>query len=147
MLELNSRLPVFSLPAQDDKTYTDDDFKGSKLVLYFYPKANTPGWTSEAVSFRDSQEALEELGVKIVGVSKDSINSQKKFADKNNLTFPLLADTEAELCEKFGVLNLIGIIKRSTFIFDEDGILIKKYEKVKNPGQHGEEVLEFLKQS
>jgi len=146
MIELNSKLPEFSLPAQDDKVYTHDDFKGSKLVLYFYPKANTPGWTNEAISFRDSQEALEELGVKIVGVSKDSIKSQKKFADKNNLNFPLLADTEGELCNEFGVLNLVGMIKRSTFIFDEEGILIKKYEKVKNAGQHGGEVLEFLKE-
>ena len=145
MLDLNSKLPEFSLPAQDGKTYTDKNFKGSKLVLYFYPKANTPGWTNEAVSFRDSQKALEELNVEIVGVSKDSIKSQKKFADKNNLTFPLLSDTEGDLGNKFGVLNLVGIIKRSTFIFDEEGILIKKYEKVKNPGEHGGEVLEFIK--
>lgn len=144
MLELNSKLPEFSLPAQDDKTYTHEDFKGSKLVLYFYPKANTPGWTNEAISFRDSQKALDELNVKVVGVSKDSIKSQKKFADKNSLNFPLLADTEGELCNEFGVLNLIGIIKRSTFIFDEEGILINKYEKVKKPGQHGEEVLDLL---
>lgn len=144
MLQAGDRAPDFSLPAQDGKTYSLEDFVDHTLILFFYIKDNTPGWTSEAVSFRDNLETLEGFGARVAGVSKDSLKSHKKFAEKYDLNYPLLADTEGELCRKFDVLNMVGIVKRSTFIIEE-GEIIKVFPKVK-VAEHLQEIIEFFQE-
>ena len=144
MLKAGDKAPEFSLPAQDGKTYSLEDFADHTLIMFFYIKDNTPGWTSEAVSFRDNLETLEGFGARVVGVSKDSLESHKKFAEKYDLGYPLLADTEGELCKKFDVLNIAGIVKRSTFII-EKGEIIKVFPKVK-VAEHLEEIIEFFQE-
>jgi peroxiredoxin Q/BCP len=127
------------------------NYKGKKLILYFYPKDNTPGCTNEAVAFEYERSKFEELGYTIVGVSPDSPESHAKFKDKYALGFTLLSDEEKKLCEMYGVWvskrmygkSYMGV-QRSTFIYDEHGTLAKVYPKVK-PADHPVELLEEIK--
>lgn len=127
------------------------DFEGKILVLYFYPKDNTSGCTTEAEGFRDLYEEFKKLGAEIVGISKDTVKSHIKFKEKLNLPFELLADPEREVHKEFDVLkagkmygkDVIRTI-RSTFIFDKEGKLVKEFRDVKAK-THPEEVLEYLK--
>lgn len=113
------------------------DFPGKKFIIYFYPKDSTPGCTAEACSLRDGFKALEDLGYQVIGVSKDSVASHKKFETKNSLPFPLIADTELKLCyladvwqkKKMAGREYFGIV-RTTFITDENGVVTDKIEKV-----------------
>ena len=113
------------------------DFPGKKFIIYFYPKDNTPGCTAEAVSFRDNYETFLQMGYQVIGVSKDSEASHKKFAEKQNLPFPLVADTDTTLCQLAGVWQkkkmagkeYMGIV-RTTFVCDNDGTVTDKVEKV-----------------
>jgi len=124
---------------------------GKYLVLYFYPKDQTPGCTVEACSFRDANQELKELGAEVIGVSKDSIDSHQKFTEKHQLNFPLWSDPDHQLLEAFGAWGqknrfgklYMGII-RSTFIIDPTGKIIKSWEKV-DVKNHSQKVLEFLK--
>lgn len=124
---------------------------GNYVVLYFYPKDNTPGCTQEACSFRDFNAEIAKLEVKIIGISKDSHASHQKFSEKHQLNYPLWSDPDHRLLEAFGAWGekklmgklFMGII-RSTFVIDPQGIVVKTWEKVK-PENHAEEVLEFLK--
>lgn len=114
------------------------DFPGKKFIIYFYPKDNTPGCTAEAVSFRDNYATLLQMGYQVVGVSKDSEESHRKFAEKQDLPFPLVADTDATLCQAAGVWRMkkmagreyMGIV-RTTFVCDNDGTVTDVIEKVK----------------
>jgi len=123
---------------------------GKYVVLYFYPKDNTPGCTQEACNFRDANSELKKLGVTVIGVSKDSPESHKKFKEQHNLTFPLWSDPDHSLLSAFGAWGekkmfgkiYMGII-RSTFIIDPKGTIIKTWEKV-SPKNHDQEVLEFM---
>jgi thioredoxin-dependent peroxiredoxin len=125
---------------------------GKYVVLYFYPRDNTPGCTAEACDFRDANSELQKMGVQVIGVSKDSLKSHEKFSNKHNLNFPLWSDPDHKLLEEFGAWGqknrfgkiYMGII-RSTFIINPKGEIIKSWEKVKVK-THTQEVLDFLKE-
>lgn len=148
MLTEGQAFPDFSLSDQDGNTITQEDLKGSKSVIYFYPKDDTPGCTTEACGFRDRMQ--EVPGARVLGVSPDSAKSHRKFADKFGLKFTLLADTEHSLCEACGVWvekSMYGKtymgVERTTFLLDENGLITKVFAKVKPQG-HAEEVLAAL---
>lgn len=137
-MDIGDRLPETLGTDADGNVLTLENFRGKKLILYFYPKDNTSGCTAEACSFRDCWEEIKSLGYEIVGVSKDSSASHKKFAGKYSLPFPLIADTEHRLAEECGVWQLkkmagreyYGIV-RTTFIADENGFVTDVIRKVK----------------
>ena len=142
--------PDFSLQDQDEKKHSLADYQGRKVLLYFYPKDNTPGCTTEAQQFRDRLNELAAYGVQVLGVSRDSVKSHRRFADKQELNFPLLADTEEEVVKAYGVLRekmmfgktALGI-SRESFLIDEQGTIEKHYAKVK-PKEHVDEILADL---
>jgi thioredoxin-dependent peroxiredoxin len=143
----------FTLEATNGETVTLSDFKGKNVVLFFYPKDQTPGCTREACDFRDAYQEFSDLNTVILGISKDSIASHQKFIEKQNLPFLLLSDPEGEVCEKYGVIkdkNMFGRkykgIERSTFVIDKDGKIAKAYRKVK-VADHVQEVLQFVKEN
>ncbi len=150
-VELNKKVTNFSVAATGDKTISLTDFKGSNLVLYFYPKDSTPGCTREGQDFRDSHAKFRRAKTYILGVSRDSINSHGRFKDKQQFPFDLLADTDETLCKQFDVIkekNMYGKkvlgIERSTFLIDGKGKLRQEWRKVKVDG-HVEEVLQAAK--
>lgn len=138
MLTVGDKLPEFESVNQDGEPVKSTDFSGKKLVVFFYPKANTPGCTAEACDLNDNISILKKEGYQIVGVSADSVVAQKKFHDKFGFQYPLIADESKEILEKFGVWQLkkfmgrefMGIV-RTTFIFDETGVCTRVIEKVK----------------
>ncbi|MFZ4506829.1 MAG: thioredoxin-dependent thiol peroxidase [Fimbriimonas sp.] len=148
MIEEGSPFPEFSLLDQDGNTVASADLKGSKTIIYFYPKDDTPGCTTEACEFRDSLPKFE--GAKVFGVSPDSPKAHRKFIDKYGLTFSLLADTEQALSNVAGVWvekSMYGKkymgVERTTFLLDEEGVVTKVWRKVKPQG-HAAEVLAAL---
>ncbi|MEM1173236.1 MAG: peroxiredoxin [Pseudomonadota bacterium] len=141
---VNDAAPSFELPDQTGKVHTLEDYRGQWVVLYFYPKNNTPGCTTEACEFRDNIFAFKRMNAQIIGVSLDDVDSHKEFAEEYDLPFPLLADTEGQLSEAYDVLGFMGqMAKRQTFIINPDGKIAKHYEKVR-PDVHSEEVLADL---
>ncbi|MBA3700526.1 MAG: thioredoxin-dependent thiol peroxidase [Planctomycetes bacterium] len=146
-----AKIPAFSLPASDGKTWSLKDLTGKTFVLYFYPKDATPGCTVEACDFRDHQQDFSKAGVPVIGVSPDPLTSHAKFIAKQKLNFILLADERHELAEKLGVWGeksmygktFMGII-RSTFLVAADGTIAQEWRKVKVDG-HVAEVLEAAK--
>lgn len=148
MLEIGNRMPDFSAADQNGNIVKSADLIGKKTVVYFYPKANTPGCTAEACSLRDNYERFLALGYNVIGISKDNVKAQKNFSDKYALPFPLLADTDALIIKAFGAWGekkLYGKtyegILRKTFIFNENGILEEIIDKV-NTKNHAEQILE-----
>ncbi len=142
-----SPAPDFRLMDQAGEWHTLEDYRGKWVALYFYPKADTPGCTTEACNFRDNIFAFREMGAEIVGVSLDDVEDQKAFAEKYSLPFTLLADTEGETAEAYGVLRNFGVMKlasRQSFLIDPEGRIAKHYEKV-DPDTHSEEVMADLK--
>ena len=141
-------MPEFEVMDQDGKMVKSEDLIGKKTIIYFYPKDNTSGCTAEACSLRDNYQALQAKGYNVVGVSKDSIASHKKFADKYELPFTLLADTSTQLLQTFGAWGekslygkkYMGTL-RMTFIFDEEGILTEIIEKV-DTKNHAAQILD-----
>ncbi len=137
-LKPGDKAPNFKGKDQDGNIISLDDFKGHKLVLYFYPKDSTPGCTSQACNLRDNYDLLLEKGYKVVGVSADSEKSHKKFIEKHNLPFPLIADTEKEILKAFDVWGpkkfmgreFLGI-NRTTFVIDEEGVISEVISKIK----------------
>lgn len=151
MIEINSIVPNFSLIGSDKKEHSLSDYKGKKIILYFYPRDNTPGCSTEACDFRDNNSIIEDMNAIVIGVSRDSLKSHDKFIEKFNLPFLLLSDEDETLCNLFGVIkekNMYGKkvmgIERSTFIINEDGVLVKEDRKVKVKG-HIDTILEDLK--
>ena len=151
MIEINSIVPEVSLMGSDKKEHSLSEYKGKKIVLYFYPRDNTPGCSTEACDFRDNNSIIEDMNAIVIGVSRDSLKSHDKFIEKFNLPFLLLSDEDETLCNLFGVIkekNMYGKkvmgIERSTFIINEDGVLVKEYRKVKVKG-HIDTILEDLK--
>ena len=149
-LTIGAKAPVFSAPDQSGKTVSLSDFAGKKVVLYFYPKDDTPGCTVEACSFRDDHSAFKKKGAVIIGVSPDSEKSHTKFIEKFLLPFTLLADTDHKIAEAYGVWvekSMYGKkymgVERSTFVIDEQGKLNAIYRKVK-PAEHTADVLAGL---
>ena len=151
MLSVGDKAPAFSLNDADGNKVKLSDFKGKKVVLYFYPKDLTPGCTIEACAFRDDIGAYKKLGAVVLGVSADTEKLHQKFREKHDLNFPLLADVNRELSEKYGAWQEKSMygkkywgIARITYIIDENGKIAKVWPKVKASG-HSQEVIEALK--
>jgi len=151
-LKIGDKAPEVSLNDQNGELHNLSDYRGRKVVLYFYPKDDTPGCTKEACNFRDNIARFTTAGVEVIGVSVDSEKSHAKFANKYELPFILLADTEKKVVEDYGVWgekNFMGRkylgTTRSTFLIDEEGVIFKIYKKVK-PSEHAQEILELLGQ-
>ena len=138
MLKVGDQLPEFESVNQDGETVNSKDLLGKKLIVFFYPKANTPGCTAEACDLNDNIALLKKEGYQILGISADSVPAQKKFHEKFGFAYPLIADESKDILEKFGVWQLkkfmgrefMGIV-RTTFIFDEQGICTRVINKVK----------------
>jgi len=151
MVSIDKKVANFSLPATGDKEISLKDLKGKRLVLYFYPKDNTPGCTLEGQTFRDFHEEFRSAGTEILGVSRDSVKMHENFKTKQEFTFDLLSDADEALCKQFDVIHeknmygrkVMGVV-RSTFLIDEEGILRREWRKVRVKG-HVEEVLEAVK--
>ncbi len=146
MLKINQKAPDFNLPDQSGEMHNLKMYKGKKVLLYFYPKDDTPGCTTEACSFRDNLKDLSSLGLVVLGVSKDSVASHAKFAKKYDLNFPILSDETGEVIESYGAWGkkkfmgreYLGILRMS-FLIDQDGKIEKIYDEVK-PEKHVGEV-------
>ena len=141
----------FSLPSTGGGTFKLSDQRGKKLVVYFYPKDNTPGCTVEGADFRDRHKEFAKAGASVVGVSRDSLKSHEGFKAKMKFPFELLSDAEEKLCAQFGVIKMKNMygkkvrgIERSTFVIDGEGKLAREWRGVKVP-RHAEEVLNFVK--
>ena len=153
MLEPNTKAPDFTLPNQNGEMVSLSDFLGKKVILYFYPKDNTPGCTRQACAFAAANAELEEAGAIVIGISKDSVASHQKFVQKQNLPFILLSDPELQAIEAYGVWQekklygkvSMGVV-RTTYLIDEQGMIEKVMPKVK-PDTNASEILEYLKQS
>ncbi len=150
-VEEGAKAPAFSLPSYDGKKVKLADFKGKIVVVYFYPKDDTPGCTKEACAFRDAEKELQKRGVIVLGISPDSVASHIKFRDKFELNFPLLADEDHSVAEKYGAWrekNMYGKksmgVQRSTFLIGSDGKVAKVWKKVSVDG-HAEAVLEAVR--
>jgi len=141
MLEQGNSLPKFEVQNHEGQTIKSSDIRDA--IIYFYPKAGTPGCTKEACNFRDSIKGLEKAGMKVYGVSTDSVKSQKNFHEKQDLNFELLADKDKNLTESFGVKSRLGVSKRITFVIQE-GKVEKVFDEV-SPSDHMEEVLDYVK--
>jgi peroxiredoxin Q/BCP len=150
MVKEGSKAPTFKLKNQNGETVSLGDYQGKRVVLYFYPKDDTSGCTKEACSFRDVFPKFGKLNAEILGVSADSVESHKKFAQKYKLPFTLLSDESKKMIEKYGVWKEKSMygrkymgIERTTFIIDDNGIIKKIFPKVKVT-EHDKEVLEVL---
>ena len=150
-LNPGDKAPHFSLPASTDETISLLGTAGRKVVLYFYPKDDTPGCVKEACSFRDANAELRAAGVEVLGISADSLKSHRRFVDKYRLNFPLLSDEEKTVSTAYGAWGektawgktTVGM-KRMTFLIDEEGVIRKVWPKVRPEG-HAEEVLKAVK--
>ena len=139
--------PGFRLQDQNGDWHALEDYRGTWLTVYFYPKDDTPGCTTEACNFRDNIYAFKGIGAEVVGVSVDTVDSHKDFSDKYKLPFVILADEKGATADAYGVLRdwkLIQIASRQSFIIDPDGVIARHYEKV-DPDTHTDEVLADLK--
>jgi len=148
MLKEGDKAPDFNSKDQDGNPVKLSDFKGQKVVLYFYPKDDTPGCTKEACSFRDADDVYQKKGIKVLGVSTDDEKSHQKFISKFQLPFDLLADTDKSIVESYGVWGEKSMYgkkymgtNRKTFLIDENGKIAKIFDKV-NVAEHADEVLE-----
>ena len=150
-LQVGDTAPDFTLKSDNNTDITLSDFKGQSVILFFYPRDNTPGCTKEACSVNDSFSNLKKAGVKVFGVSPDTVAKHVKFSDKFGFKYPLLADTEKEVINKYGIWGekkfmgkkFMGV-HRTTFIIDAEGTISHIIEKVKT-STHGEDLLELLK--
>ena len=144
-------VPDFTLPATGGVVFKLSATRGKSLVIYFYPKDNTPGCTAESQQFRDLYRDFQKAGCEVVGISRDSIKSHENFKSKFSLPFALLADTEETVCEQFSVIKLKNMygkqvrgIERSTFVLDKNGVLRHEWRGIKADG-HAQEVLQFVR--
>lgn len=151
-LKVGSTAPAINLPDQDGKQQKLSDYKGRYVLIYFYPKDDTPGCTKEACGLRDSFPNFKKLNAKVLGISADSVAKHKKFVDKYELPFTLLADEDKEVCEKYGVWSqksmygkLFFGINRTSFLVDPKGKIVRIYQKVK-PVEHAAQVLSDLEE-
>jgi thioredoxin-dependent peroxiredoxin len=150
-MEVHEKVADFALQTDEDKTVHLSDYAGTPVVLFFYPRADTPGCTIEACGFRDVFKKIQKTGAVVLGISRDTVKAQAKFKAKYDLPYTLLADVDEKVCKQFDVLkdkNMYGKkvkgIERTTFLIGPDQTLLKVFPKVKPEG-HAEEVLETLK--
>jgi len=150
-MEVNDKAPDFNTTDENGKEVALKDYRGKMVVLFFYPKANTPGCTIEACGFRDAYKLIQKMGTVVLGISGDTSGAQKKFQDKYSLPFTLLADADKKIAKSFGVIkdkNMYGkIVKgiaRTTFVIGPEGKIEHIFRSVKPEG-HAEEVLDYLK--
>ena len=151
MLEAGMKAPDFTLLDKEGKKVSLKDFAGKKVVVYFYPKDSTPGCTKQACAFRDAYSDYEQLGVPVIGISKDSVRSHMNFATKQDLPFILLSDPELKAIQAYDVWQekklygkvSMGVV-RTTYLIGEDGVIEKVYNKVK-PAENAREILDHLK--
>lgn len=152
-IAIGQKVPDFTLPSSSGQEVSLRDYLGRKVILYFYPKNMTPACTQEACEFRDAHDQITALGAVVLGISPDPVASHVKFTEKNSLPFPLLSDVDHKVSEMFGVWQLkklygkefMGIV-RSTFLIDEQGILVEEWRKVRVKG-HVEKTLAELSES
>ncbi len=152
MIQEGMKAPEFTLCNKEGEPVSLSDFKGKKVVLYFYPRDNTPGCSRQACAFKDAYQGFLDEGIVVIGVSKDSVASHQKFAEKYGLPFILLSDPERQAIEAYGVWQekkmygkvSFGVV-RSTFVIDENGTVIKVFPKAK-PDTNAAEILAFLKE-
>ena len=150
MLEIGTAAPSFSLPDQNGQMHTLEEYRGKKVILYFYPKDNTPGCTKQACGFGELYPQFTEKGAVVVGISKDSVASHKKFEEKYSLPFTLLSDPELQAIQAYDVWKektlygkkSMGVV-RTTYLIDEDGIIVRAMDKVK-AAQNPAQMLEIL---
>ncbi|MBQ6488651.1 MAG: thioredoxin-dependent thiol peroxidase [Solobacterium sp.] len=150
MLEVGTKAPEFTLPDQNGVQHSLEEYRGRKVILYFYPKDNTAGCTKEACSFADRYPQITEKGAVVLGISKDPVSSHKKFEEKYSLPFTLLSDPDAEVIRAYDVWKEKSMygrkymgIERSTYLIDENGFIQKAYQKVK-PADHAENILQDI---
>lgn len=143
---VGGQAPNFTLPSSTGEPVSLSSFKGREVVLFFYPRDETPGCTAEACSFRDSYEAFKEAGAEVIGISSDSQSSHQRFAGRLKLPFPLLSDAKGEVRARYGVARTLGILPgRVTYLIDRDGIIRHIFSSQFQPGRHASEMLEKLK--
>ena len=151
-MQVGDKVENFTLQNQDGKEVSLTDFKGKPVVLFFYPRADTPGCTIESCGFRDAFEKFQKAGITVLGISRDTVKAQKKFAEKYNIQYPLLADADEMLIKRFDLLRNktmygkpVTGVARTTFLVGPDRKLLHVFENVKPEG-HAEEVLDLLKE-
>ena len=145
-LSIGDKAPQFEAKTYEGKPLRLDDFSTKKLVvLYFYPRDNTPGCTKEACSMRDGMDGLNELGIQVLGVSTDSVKSHETFRDKYGLNFPLLSDKSKEIVKSYGVQSAFGTASRKSFLIDKDGVIRHIWNKIKT-SDHANEVIDKVKE-
>jgi len=152
-LKVGAKAPVFKLPGDGNTTISLTDYKGRKIVVYFYPKDDTSGCTKEACDFNNNLKKLEKLETAVIGISKDSVKKHDKFKEKYGLTFPLASDEDGAVCEKYGVWvekSMYGRkymgIERATFLIDEEGKIEQIWRKVSVTG-HVDDIMKAIKES
>lgn len=150
MLEVGTKAPAFSLPDQNGQMHSLEEYRGKKVILYFYPRDNTPGCTKQACGYSQLYPQFQEKGAVVIGISKDTVASHKRFEEKQGLTFTILSDPELKVIQAYGVWKekknygkvSMGVV-RTTYLIDEDGVIIKANDKVKaadDPAKMLEEV-------
>lgn len=152
LIEPGKKALAFSLRDQNGTTHALKDYRGAPLVLYFYPKDATSGCTRQACQFRDALSEFEQLGCAVLGVSPQDVKSKAKFAEKESLTFPILADNDAKVCDKYGVWQeksmygntYMGVV-RTTYLIGPDGTVVERWDKVRVPG-HAKNILEAVRE-
>jgi thioredoxin-dependent peroxiredoxin len=137
--------PEFKLQDQNGKSHQLKNYRGKWVALYFYPKDQTPGCTTQACEFRDNIFAFREANAQVLGISVDDVESHKKFSEKHGLPFPLLADANKEVVKTYGVLSFTGFAKRETFVIDPQGVIVKRYI-VGDPKGHSQTVLKDIQE-
>ncbi|QUO32563.1 thioredoxin-dependent thiol peroxidase [Faecalicatena sp. Marseille-Q4148] len=150
MLETGIKAPEFSLPDQNGEMHSLTDYRGKKVILYFYPKDNTPGCTKQACGYSERSQQFEEKEIVVIGISKDSVASHKRFEEKQGLTFTILSDTELEAIKAYDVWKekknygkvSMGVV-RTTYVIDEEGMIVYANDKVK-AADDPEKMLEYL---
>ena len=149
LLNIGDKAPNFSLPDSNGKIVSLSDYKNQSLVIWFFPKASTPGWTNQGIGFRDELKKFDELNITVLGISADPPKKQKKFVDKYKFNYPLLCDESHEMLEQYGVCGLKKFMRREymgisriTYILDENHIVKEVIEKV-NTKSHACDILEF----
>lgn len=138
MLEVGTKAPAFELPDQNGEMHTLEEYRGKKVILYFYPKDNTPGCTKQACGYSELYPMFQEKGAVVIGISKDTVASHKRFEEKQGLTFTILADPELKVIQAYDVWKekknygkvSMGVV-RTTYLIDEEGIIVKANDKVK----------------